>query len=73
VKVLHVQKWQLGEDGMLGLMEGLMLNNTLVTLDLANNELGADGMKVLGIYIVKNKNLKHLLLNHNRLRDPGIK
>ena len=57
---------------MIGLMDGLMFNKTIVLLDLANNELGADGMKLLGEYLGINHNLKHLILNHNRLRDPGI-
>lgn len=49
-----------------------MMNKTIKILDLGCNELAADGMKPLGMYLATNKNLKHLVLNHNHLKDPGV-
>ncbi|CAL8110532.1 unnamed protein product [Orchesella dallaii] len=72
VQCLHIRKWGLGEDGMVNLMDGIMNNMFIVTLDLGCNGIGAEGMRPLSEYLRKNHNLKHLLLNHNRLRNPGI-
>lgn len=57
---------------MLAFMELTMSNRTLVTMDLSNNELGADGIKLLADFMTLNLNLKHVVLSHNRLRDAGI-
>ena len=58
---------------MLTLMDYILHRNfTLVVLDLACNQLGADGMKLLGVYIAQNKNLKHLCLGNNRIKDAGM-
>ncbi|ODN02412.1 Leucine-rich repeat-containing protein 34 [Orchesella cincta] len=72
LQCLHIRKWGLGEDGMINLMDGIMTNMFLVTLDLGCNGIGAEGLRALGEYLRKNHSLKHLLLNHNRLRNPGI-
>ncbi|CAG7729190.1 unnamed protein product [Allacma fusca] len=73
VKALHMQKWELAEDGMAALMEPILSRNTtLVLMDLACNYLAADGIKLLSIYMTQNKNLRHLILHHNGIKDAGL-
>jgi Ran GTPase-activating protein (RanGAP) involved in mRNA processing and transport len=44
------------------------VNTSLVTLDLRYNELGSEGVELIGQPLVNaNKSLKHLILKHNKI------
>ncbi|HIF0233140.1 TPA: hypothetical protein ACXYK5_003087 [Legionella pneumophila] len=46
---------------------------SLVTLELASNDLGDEGVRVLAAVLTHNPRLRHLNLNHNQITKNGIK
>lgn len=61
-----------GEGGIL-LARILLINESLETLVLSDNELGPDAGEKIGSALIQNVNLKHLVISSNKIGNKGVK
>ncbi|XP_048188653.1 NLR family CARD domain-containing protein 3 isoform X2 [Perognathus longimembris pacificus] len=77
-KDCHIQKISLAENqisnkGAKALAKSLLVNRSLIALDLRSNTIGPQGAKALADALRINRTLASLSLQGNRIRDDGAK
>ncbi|XP_065187853.1 leucine-rich repeat-containing protein 34-like [Sycon ciliatum] len=71
LKELRLPWWSLCCSDMFTICQGLLVNQTLVHLDLVGNKIAPDGAEYLATYLSLNGALKALNLESNRIQDGG--
>ncbi|EGV93629.1 Protein NLRC3 [Cricetulus griseus] len=63
---------QIGNKGAKALARSLLVNRSLITLDLRSNAIGPQGAKALADALKKNRTLTSLGLQSNMIKDNGV-
>lgn len=70
LEVLHMNDCQLGEDGAYYFAQGLQVNTTLQTLNIASNNFGDEGVKnIAQLMAAHGYHLQHFDLSNNFISD----
>ena len=69
---LNLSSNNLGDSGMIEILQSLQVNSSLTTLLLSFNDIGVNAAKSIGIVVCHNHTLKHLYIGTNKLTDDGV-
>ena len=69
--ILNLTNNNLGESGVLGIVQALQVNLTLKVLYLSVNNIGTNGAKSLATALLHNHTLEELHISNNKIMDDG--
>eukprot|EP00073_Rattus_norvegicus_P050682 XP_017453066.1 PREDICTED: protein NLRC3 isoform X3 [Rattus norvegicus] len=72
IQKISLAENQIGNKGARGLARSLLVNRSLVTLDLRSNSIGPQGAKALADALKINRTLTSLSLQSNVIKDDGV-
>ena len=69
---LYLSCNNLGDSGVIEILQALQVNSKLTTLSLSFNDIGVNAAKSIGSALCHNHTLKHLFIGTNKIMDDGV-
>lgn len=74
LSILNLQGISLGDDGLLALLNGMKVSQSLISLNIKDNNLTSNVMESLREYLVKDSNIVELKMGGNpKIGNKGMK